>query len=102
MNAEFDTYHRTSIFADDALKTVESAFKIPMEKGEKIVAHCSAGIGRGSLGLACWLVKRHSLSAEDASERVARAGDAAGVVRKPNAKKLGKLLADGKLTPKKK
>ena len=54
------------------LETGVRAVVAALERGEVVAVHCGGGLGRTGTLVACFLVDRHALSAEDAIAEVRR------------------------------
>ena len=65
--------------------------------GEKVVAHCTGGIGRAGRVAAGWLVHRYGLSPTEATEETLSVASKADVIRKGDAVALAAWL--GSLAP---
>ena len=96
------TYTRTSVFQSGALAKMAESLTKAKTANEKIVIHCSGGIGRAAIGLGLWLNQIHGKSPEEAKPLIEAAAEASGTNRKPAPAKLETLLEKGQLFPKKK
>lgn len=67
----------------DILQSALAALDRAQAAGEKIVVHCSAGMGRTGIVLAAWLIRRHGLDAAKAAAMVVEHGKAFGATRVP-------------------
>lgn len=61
---------------------------------EKVVAHCTGGIGRAGRVAAGWLVHRYGLTATEATEETLSAASKANVIRKGDVIALTAWLGD--------
>lgn len=62
------------------------------ERNEKVVVHCTGGIGRAGRVAAAWLVYKHGLSAEEATGAVLQNAKLTNVKRKGDVESLKKWL----------
>ncbi len=60
--------------------------------GERVVAHCTHGMGRSGRVSAAWLVNRYGLSPEEATNEVMEQAETASLVRLGNPTKLCEWL----------
>lgn len=67
----------------DVLQTALAALDRAQAAGEKIVVHCSAGMGRTGIVLAAWLIRIHGLDAAAAAALVVEHGRQHGATRVP-------------------
>lgn len=65
------------------LKTALAALGRAQTAREKIVVHCSAGMGRTGIVLAAWLITRHGVGAMEAAAMVVDHGRSLGATRVP-------------------
>lgn len=78
--------------AADAKARVHAALAAAEAAGERIVAHCTHGMGRSGRVAAGWLALRYGLSPEDATAEALAAAEEHALVRLGNARKLAAWL----------
>eukprot|EP00283_Hemiselmis_rufescens_P002211 CAMPEP_0173419082 /NCGR_PEP_ID=MMETSP1357-20121228/1052_1 /TAXON_ID=77926 /ORGANISM="Hemiselmis rufescens, Strain PCC563" /LENGTH=176 /DNA_ID=CAMNT_0014381665 /DNA_START=173 /DNA_END=703 /DNA_ORIENTATION=+ len=86
------TYVRSPLSSAEGAKTAVEAITKAKESGDKIVLHCSGGIGRTGLISAVYLVKQYGLSPEDAVKEVTAQAEACGVSRITKPEKVAATL----------
>mmetsp|Transcript_27401 Transcript_27401/g.45675 ORF Transcript_27401/g.45675 Transcript_27401/m.45675 type:complete len:229 (-) Transcript_27401:122-808(-) len=77
----------------DAVSRVMAAISDAEAAGERIVAHCTHGMGRSGRVVAAWLVKRYGLTVEEATEEVMQSAKQENVTRLGSADKLAGWLS---------
>lgn len=82
----FTAYHIPAK-SDQAAEKIWNLLQEMESKQQKIVAHCTHGMGRSGRIAAFWLAKRYDLSVEEASE------EALDAARKHGVERMGKPLA---------
>lgn len=68
-------------------------------KGEKVVVHCTGGIGRAGRVAGGWLVHRYGLTPVEATDETLSVATEAQVIRKGDVNALSKWLGNSKLHP---
>jgi len=89
-----DKYRRVPLGSENAAQKIKAALDDAKASNEKIVIHCSGGVGRTGLVGAFYLSTEYGLTAEEAVEKVTEQAAAMGVERKTKAEKVQKLLDD--------
>jgi hypothetical protein len=96
----FDFYEREGFAAihvpmgsADARGRIFGALREAEAAGERLVAHCTHGMGRSGRVAAAWLALRYQLPAEDATREALEAAEAHSIVRLGNATKLAAWMA---------
>ena len=95
----FDTYKKAGFKYEhipmggpDAKTRVMGALHDAEAAGEKVVAHCTHGMGRSGRVAAAWLAVRYGLSAEDATREAMETAEKTDVTRLGDARKLAAWL----------
>ena len=79
----------------DAVDRVMAALDEASQANEKIIAHCTHGMGRSGRVSAAWLVHKYGLSVEEATEEVMATAERSSIVRLGSAEKLSAWLEGG-------
>mmetsp|Transcript_10027 Transcript_10027/g.24262 ORF Transcript_10027/g.24262 Transcript_10027/m.24262 type:complete len:228 (+) Transcript_10027:63-746(+) len=82
------TYIRTPLSSPDSAKKALEALTSATASGDKIVLHCSGGIGRTGLMSAVYLAKQYGMTPEEAVKEVTSQAQKAGVSRATKAEKV--------------
>jgi len=86
------TVHRVSMGAEGASKTAMGIINLVESKDEKIVTHCTGGVGRAGRVAAGWIATKYGLSPTDATEEAMEQAREAGTARLGDEGKLAKWL----------
>lgn len=81
-------WHRIGMGSDGAPKEILTLIEEAEARGEKVVTHCTGGIGRCGRACAAWLVHRYDLSPEVATLIVLDQAHKSGVQRLGHSEKL--------------
>ena len=68
---------------DEVLEEILAAFTEAERAGQRIVAHCAAGMGRTGLVSSAWLCRRYGLAVDDAIAEVCESALRVGANRDP-------------------
>ena len=74
---------------------VMAALEEALQANERIIAHCTHGMGRSGRVSAAWLVHKYGLSAEEATEEVMATAEISNIVRLGSAEKLSAWMEGG-------
>mmetsp|Transcript_1541 Transcript_1541/g.2194 ORF Transcript_1541/g.2194 Transcript_1541/m.2194 type:complete len:191 (-) Transcript_1541:299-871(-) len=85
-------FHRNPMGEDGASSRAIQTIRDVEAAGEKVVAHCTHGMGRSGRVAAGWLVRRHGLSTKDATDEAVETARSRGMQRMGNQKALEKWL----------
>eukprot|EP00978_Attheya_sp_CCMP212_P013414 scaffold33712_cov57-Attheya_sp.AAC.5 len=86
------TVHRTPMGEKGASQRVQTILSAAESSGEKVVAHCTHGMGRSGRVAAGWLVMKYGLSEEDATSIAIETAREHGMERMGNVPALEKWL----------
>ncbi|KAG7338656.1 dual specificity phosphatase [Nitzschia inconspicua] len=75
------TAHHIPYTSENSFSKIMAVLDEVAGKGERVVAHCTHGMGRSGRIAAGWLVHKYGLTAEEASEEVLATARANGVER---------------------
>lgn len=75
-----------------AQKRIFRIIQSAQEKNERVVVHCTGGVGRAGRVAAGWLVERYGLSLEEATEETLQVAETFRMKRKGDANMLGDWL----------
>ena len=89
------TFAHVPMGEPDAVDRVLTALEEASAANERIIAHCTHGMGRSGRVSAAWLVHKYGLSAEDATKEVMTAAETSSIVRLGNADKLSAWMEGG-------
>jgi protein-tyrosine phosphatase len=78
---------------DNAAEKILAVIDQAEENGQRVVTHCTGGVGRSGRVAAAWLVHRYGLSPEEATKEVLEMAATAHVNRKGSAELLEAWLA---------
>lgn len=87
------TYHRTLMGETGASNKAMAIIRTVQASNEKILAHCTHGMGRSGRVAAGWLATQYGLSAEQATTEALAAAKERGVERMGSPKQLQAWLA---------
>jgi protein-tyrosine phosphatase len=90
-NAGFKVHHEPMLIAG-APNRIFDIIQQAESNGERVVAHCTHGMGRSGRVSAAWLVNRYGLSPEEATKEVMEQAEKASLVRLGNPTKLQQWL----------
>lgn len=90
-NSGFVVHHEPMLVAG-APNRIFAILKEAQDNGERVVAHCTHGMGRSGRVSAAWLVKRYGLSPEDATKEVMEHAEEASILRLGASSKLKEWL----------
>lgn len=62
------------------------------EQNEKVVVHCTGGVGRAGRVAAGWLVTRYGMTPQEATKEVMETAESLGIRRKGSAEQLEEWL----------
>ena len=95
----FETYKEAGFISEhipmgspDAKSRVMDALFAAEAAGEKVVAHCTHGMGRSGRVSAAWLAVRYGLSPEEATKEAMETAEKKDIVRLGDARKLAAWL----------
>jgi protein-tyrosine phosphatase len=86
--------HVESMSQPDAAVKILAILQQANDAGEKVVCHCTGGVGRAGRVAAAWLVRQYHLSPEDATAETMAQAKESGVKRKGDVESLKKWLGD--------
>jgi len=89
------TYAHVPMGEPGAVENVLAALEEASAANERIIAHCTHGMGRSGRVSAAWLVKKYGLSAEEATKETMAAAERSSVVRLGSADKLSAWMKGG-------
>ena len=78
-----------------AVDRVTAALEEASLANERIIAHCTHGMGRSGRVSAAWLVHRYGLSAEEATKEAMATAERSSIVRLGSAEKLSAWMEGG-------
>lgn len=90
-NAGFEVHHEP-LLVPGAPNRIFDIIQQAESNGERVVAHCTHGMGRSGRVSAAWLVNRYGLSPEKATNEVMEQAEKASLVRLGNPTKLQEWL----------